>query len=284
MSSVIRHDLMCADPEVAYRFYAELFGWQGLDVKIKGFEMKRLTLGERVVGAIVPFDQGASWIPYMQVADVSACCHRVTELGGDICIDPVSGPPGRYAVVNDPTEAVFSPFEPRTVPAWAADAPPDNAFAWDQLITTDVDAARAFYVELLGWTAHQVEGRSVLASDELPVASIAVDQLRTAGARRVDREAPAWLPFIKVDEVDRVVRAALALGGSLETEVDDDAVLGPIAVLRDPTGAVVGVGESLVVRIPASQPEKRKRASSIPITMPRASRLANIRAVATRRR
>lgn len=278
MSSVIRHDLMCSDLEVAYRFYAELFGWAGLDVKIKGFEMKRLTLGERVIGALVPSNDDASWIPYMQVADVDACCHRVGELGGDICTTAVSGPPGRYAVVADPTEATFSPFEPRTVPAWAADAPPDNAFAWDQLRTSDPDAARAFYVELLGWSSHTVAGRVVLASDELPVASIVVD-----------REESAWLPFIKVDDVGRTVRAATRLGAVVVAH-DDDATLGSIAVLRDPSGAAIGIGESLAVRLPAlppnkpPHPNKQRLRTLTPIPLPTDARLASIRAMANRRR
>jgi uncharacterized protein len=279
MSSVIRHDLMCVDPPAAERFYGALFGWQSFDVRIKGFESKRLTLGDRVIGAIIPFDPGSgvgsSWIPYVQVADVDACCTRVTELGGDICIAAVNGPPGRYAVANDPTEALFSPFVPRSLPSWAADVPPVNAFAWDELRTDAVDAARGFYTELLGWTARDVGDCVVLASDDLPVASIVA---MPEGATH----APMWIPYVKVDDAERVALRATKLGARLYVPPTDDPALGTVAVLCDPTGAYLGIGDGLSVRIPAP-PKRERKTRTDALLIPRASRVAMIRAVARRR-
>jgi predicted enzyme related to lactoylglutathione lyase len=278
VSSVIRHDLMCVDPVAAERFYRDLFGWETLEVRIKGFAMKRLALGERVLGAILPFDPGhgvsSHWIPYMQVADVDACCARVTELGGDVCIAPANIPPGRFAVANDPTEALFSPFVPRSLPAWAADAAPVGAFAWDELRTDDPRAARGFYAELLGWTASELGDATILASDELPVASIVAMPERAT-------HAPMWIPYIKVDDPERVAVRATKLGAKLRMSPTEDPTLGTIAILRDPTGAYLGIGDDLAVRVPAPpKPKTRPR----PLLIPRSSRVANIRTAAQRRR
>jgi hypothetical protein len=276
VSSVIRHDLLCADPAVALRFYTELFGWEPLEVRIKGYEMTRLTLGERVIGAIVPFDRGGSgWIPYVQVADVDACCARVGELGGDICIDAVTGPPGRYAVASDPTEAVFSPFVPRSLPSWAADAPPACAFAWDELRTDDCDRARGFYTQLFGWTSHTVADRLVFASDELPVASVIAMPERVA-------HGPMWLPYVRVDDTERAAIRATKLGAKLCVSPSEDDALGTVAVVRDPTGAYLGIGESLTIRLPAPPPTARITRGKL--LVPRPTRADMIRAVATRRR
>ncbi|HEV7558711.1 MAG TPA: VOC family protein [Kofleriaceae bacterium] len=279
VSSVIRHDLMCVDPRVAERFYGELFGWETLEIRVKGFAMKRLALGERVLGAILPFDPGhgvsSHWIPYIQVADVDASCERVTELGGDVCVAPADIPPGRFAVVNDPTEALFSPFVPRSLPAWAADAAPVGAFAWDELRTDDPDAARAFYTELLGWTANELGGTTILSSDELPVASIVAMPERTT-------HAPMWIPYIKVDDPERIAIRATKLGAHLRLSPTEDPTLGTIAILRDPTGAYFGVGDGLSVQ--QLQPATpRARSTRDGVLIPRSTRAAPRHANARRR-
>jgi hypothetical protein len=278
VSSVIRHDLMCVDPRVAERFYGDLFGWTTLDVRIKGFAMKRLAVGERVLGAILPFDPGhgvsSHWIPYVQVADVDACCDRVTELGGDVCIAAANIPPGRFAVVNDPTEALFSPFVPRSLPAWAADAAPVGAFAWDELRTDDPDAARAFYTELFGWSAREHAGATILASDDLPVASIVAIPERAT-------HAPMWIPYIKVDDPERVAIRATKLGAKLRVSPMEDPALGTIAILCDPTGGCFGVGDGLSVR--SVQPAPPTRTTRNGVLIPRAPRAAPRHAVARRR-
>jgi predicted enzyme related to lactoylglutathione lyase len=35
-----------------------------------------------------------------------------------------------------------------------------GAFGWCELMTTDVEAAKRFYTELLGWTTEEVPGMS----------------------------------------------------------------------------------------------------------------------------
>ena len=67
-------------------------------------------------------------------------------------------PPGIFALVNDPQKAMFSPFTPVSGPP--AEPPPTpgvGMFCWDELLTTDVDAAKQFYSSLLGWGSNEME-------------------------------------------------------------------------------------------------------------------------------
>ena len=80
---IIRHDLMSTDPASAAAFHAALFGWRVIELQVMGFTVRRLSLGDRVLGAIMPFDPKlglpSHWVPYLQVESVDDTCRRVTE-------------------------------------------------------------------------------------------------------------------------------------------------------------------------------------------------------------
>ncbi len=63
-----------------------------------------------------------------------------------------------------------------------------------------------------------------------------------AGISKVDDDRPAvWVPFVRVaDAADAAVRAQ-ALGAQLLLPPRDDVPGGDLAVIADPTGAVVGL-------------------------------------------
>ena len=48
------------------------------------------------------------WMVYFAVDDADAAVARVTELGGAVMMGPMDIEPGRFAVVSDPSGAVFS--------------------------------------------------------------------------------------------------------------------------------------------------------------------------------
>ena len=48
------------------------------------------------------------WAVYFAVSDTDAAVARVTELGGSQIMPPMDIEPGRFAVVADPTGAVFN--------------------------------------------------------------------------------------------------------------------------------------------------------------------------------
>ncbi len=237
---IVRHDLMSPDQKGAVRFYTELFGWRTTEIKVMGFTVVRLTHGEDVLGAIMPFDASlgypSHWIPYVSVASVDACCTSITMLGGEVCMGAMDIPPGRFALANDPTKALFSPFTPRT--PIAPPAPRPGVFRWDELITTDAGAAKSFYTSLFGWAGFEQPMSSgeayTLHDGKTPV----------AGIRKADAGATArsrWLAFVAVDDADAAAARAEKLGGKIVAAPADFPGAGRRAVIADPSGGEVAV-------------------------------------------
>jgi predicted enzyme related to lactoylglutathione lyase len=113
-----------------------------------------------------------------------------------------------------------------------------GAFSWVDLTTTDQDAAKRFYGELLGWTFEdlpvgdgvlysmaQVDGANVAAISPQP------EQQRDAGAPAL------WNSYITVASADDAAERAQSLGGSAHAPAFDVMDAGRMAVLQDPQGA-----------------------------------------------
>ncbi|MBI1219208.1 MAG: VOC family protein [Rhodobacteraceae bacterium] len=112
---------------------------------------------------------------------------------------------------------------------------------WYELMTTDLDAAQAFYGPLMGWT---------IASAGMPgfdyrLANIAGSMV--AGLWAADNSAipPSWLIYFAVDDADATAAAAKAAGGQVYKEPADIPGTGRFAVLGDPQGAAFGILQPL---------------------------------------
>ena len=85
----------------------------------------------------------------MRVDDVDAAAGRAEEPEGRIVAPAFDIPEvGRMAVVADPQGAALSLFTPTG--EWE---PTGGVFVWDELMTTDVEDAKRFYGEVVGWGA-----------------------------------------------------------------------------------------------------------------------------------
>ena len=236
---IVRHDLMCTDPAAAVAFYAALFGWQVTELQVMGFTVRRLTLGDRVLGAIMPFDPKlgvpSHWVPYMQVENVDEACRRVGELGGEVCMGAMDIPPGRFALTSDPSGGLFSPFTPKqSVPAMPSPAPP-GAFCWDELLSTDPEGAIAFYEALFGWKPERnamPDGATYTVMRRGPAMAAGV---MARPARATFRSS--WLPYIATANVDATAERARGLGAMITTPPADIPGIGRFAVLADPAAA-----------------------------------------------
>jgi len=136
--------------------------------------------------------------------------------------------------------------ETQTIPspeATVVHAP--GTFCWWEIATTDLEAARAFYTTLFGWTSKdnlmdegQVyvlfhhEGNQVAGLYQL-----APEQLRQG-------TPPQITSYIATETVDETVKSAEALGGKVLMGPLDVYDHGRMAFLEDPTGAPFGVWEA----------------------------------------
>ncbi|MBC00443.1 MAG: glyoxalase [Rhodobacteraceae bacterium] len=113
-------------------------------------------------------------------------------------------------------------------------------FYWNELMTRDVEGAKAFYGAALGWTFAPMpmpDGTYwlVMASGEAPVAGLFDIHMMDDPQMQ-----PHWMSYIAVDDVDARLEAAVGAGGSILRPPFDVEGVGRIAIVRDPEGAVTG--------------------------------------------
>lgn len=108
------HELNTPDPDTAKSFYSAVLGWSATDEPMDQVAYTMWKLRDRTIGGMMPMDGNwpadvpSHWMVYFAVEDTDAAAARAQELGGTVSVAPTDIPPGRFAVLNDPHEAVFS--------------------------------------------------------------------------------------------------------------------------------------------------------------------------------
>jgi hypothetical protein len=172
------------------------------------------------------------------VGDVDDAAARAESAGGRILAPAMDIPDvGRMVVVADPQGAILSLF----TPADASWTPAEGVFVWDELMTTDVEGAKAFYGEVVGW-----ESRDMDMGNGIVYVLFSIGGADRAGCAPLPPGAegmpPAWLTYLGVEDVDATVEKAKSLGSTMVfTEPTDVMTVGRLAVIADATGAAVGL-------------------------------------------
>jgi predicted enzyme related to lactoylglutathione lyase len=113
---------------------------------------------------------------------------------------------------------------------------PNGRFVWYELITTDPNAAEAFYRGVVGWRAQDsgLPGQSytILSVGETPTAGLMAVPPEARGMR------PGWIGYVGVDDVDAFAARVKDAGGAVHRAPDDIPSVGRFAVVGDPQGAV----------------------------------------------
>jgi len=234
-------DVGLPDPAAGAAFYGGLFGWTSEEgpPEAGGYRMCLLRghpvagLGPQMAPDVPPF-----WATYVSVADVAASVARVRELGGTVIVEPMQVlTAGHMAVCLDPTGAAFSLWQP-IEHAGSGLANEPGSFAWNELMTDDLDAAIAFYGGLFGWTARTTEGEMPYTEFQLDGRSIGGMMAKPAG---MPPEAPSmWLVYFAVDDADASAARVTELGGALLMG-PMDIEPGRFATVADPAGAVFNI-------------------------------------------
>lgn len=108
---------------------------------------------------------------------------------------------------------------------------------WSELMTTEVEKAKAFYGKALGLSFQSFGDSSpgywLATRDGRPIWGIMDMTLRPGGPT-------GWFTYMAVDDVDARVKAALEAGAELCMPVFEVPTVGRIAILQDATGAIIG--------------------------------------------
>lgn len=113
---------------------------------------------------------------------------------------------------------------------------------WIDLMSTNVETARAFYAELFSWEAGEASGDFggyfMFMRDGVPI----------AGAMPIDSQGPipdVWSTYLAVPDAGAAVARAEAAGATVAAPVVRIADLGEMAVLIDPVGATIGLWQPI---------------------------------------
>jgi predicted enzyme related to lactoylglutathione lyase len=125
----------------------------------------------------------------------------------------------------------------------------DNFF-WYDVMTSDVEAAKKFYADVVGWEMQEsaTPGYTLLAVDGKGVAGLMAIP-PDAAAMGVP---PCWMGYIKVADVDDTVARIVAEGGKLHKGPIDIPDIIRFAVVADPQGA----GFMIATPMPQGEPPR----------------------------
>ena len=232
------HEHVSTQPAKAQEFFKQLLGWDYEVFKPGEVDYAMITSGGQMHGGFpnVPEGTPPHWAGNVQVESADDTVAKAKAAGGSVIVEPMDIPEvGRYTVLRDPQGAVIVAFQPE------GDGPMgQGVFVWDELGTSDVDGAERFYGDVFGWTTKDMGadygGYKIFhrdPDDETGVGGLMANP---------DSSMPtAWHPYVAVDDVDAKLTKTKELGGSVVLEAMDVPAVGRIAVIQDPTGAVLGL-------------------------------------------
>jgi len=113
-----------------------------------------------------------------------------------------------------------------------------GTFCWADLGTTDPAAATSFYGALFGWEAVDMPAGDGVTYTMLHLGDHTVAALYDKGAQP---GPPAWLCYVSVEDAAITAQRAQDAGGAVLGDVIDVFDSGRLAIVQDPTGAVVGL-------------------------------------------
>lgn len=234
-------DGQSTDVAASKAFYAGLMGWTYDDIPIsEGMFYTMFKADGAYVAGMGPMSpemqaQGvpSHWSSYVNVDDVDAVAAKVAALGGTVLMEPMDVfDSGRMAVAQDPTGALFGLWQPKQHKgAGLVNAP--GAMCWNELTTSDTQAARDFYANLLGWTYDEWEGQDYYTAKNHNRSNAGI---MTTPAGMGDMP-PVWTVYFSVADIDKTVAKAPALGGTvIGGNIMDAGDIGRFAIITDPTG------------------------------------------------
>lgn len=133
----------------------------------------------------------------------------------------------------------------------------NSTFVWYDLMTSDREAAIAFYGPVAGWTTEDApttgvpgQAYTLFKTGERQVCGVMqlTDEMKAHGAR------PTWIGHVSVADVDAAVEKAVSLGGSMRFPPTDIPNIGRFAMIADPEGAGLNVFQPLGGMAPMPEP------------------------------
>jgi uncharacterized protein len=239
-------DLGTPDAAAAKRFYTGLFGWS-LEERPMGHDATytMFSIAGNAVAALYqqdPQPPGAPphWLSYICVESAGDTASRVRGLGGTVLMDAFDVlDVGRMALIQDPTGAVVALWEPKRH-IGAGIVGEANTLCWNELATTDIDAAGRFFGDLLGWRSERRQLGTVPYTMFMRAESSPAGGMMAIGPDW-GPVPPHWLVYFAVSDCDASAGRARELGATVKVPPSDIPGVGRFAVLEDPQRAAFAI-------------------------------------------
>jgi uncharacterized protein len=245
-------ELHTTDEAGAKSFYSPLFGWdiESNPMDDQGSMYHMLKRNGLDVGAMCGLrpDQAkngvpAHWMSYVSVESAARTAEKAKALGGTVLAGPFDVfDIGRMAVIQDPTGAIFSVWEPLLHIGVGLLGEP-GAQAWNELMTRDTDKAGAFYTGLFPWKA-QANPMPAPDGSSITYTMFMRGDANAAGMMAMPAMAagvpPHWMTYFAVENTGATVKKAQSLGGEVIMP-ETPSPYGAWAILKDPQGAAFSV-------------------------------------------
>ena len=119
----------------------------------------------------------------------------------------------------------------------------NGVFSWVDLMTTDQEAAKQFYTELFSWKFQDMPVDtggvySMAFKGERPVAAL------FATPDDMQEVPPHWSSYITTDDLEATVQSWQDHGGTVEMPICEIMDSGRMAMVKDPTEAIVGLWQA----------------------------------------
>lgn len=235
-------DISSRDPKATQAFYSQLMGWNVQDLGPEAgnyaFFMKD---GKMVAGAgpTQSEQQPTVWSVYIGTPDADATVEKATAAGGTVIAPPMDVmDAGRMAIIQDPTGAFISVWQPKDTPGIELQHEP-GAFDWAELTARGFDRARAFYERVFGWTVKESDFGEMIYHE------FQVDGSSVAGGIETPSTMPAevpsyWMAYFQAADLDATHRRAEELGATTMVPPHEFPG-GRFAIFTDPQGAAFGL-------------------------------------------
>ena len=131
-------------------------------------------------------------------------------------------------------------------------------FAWYELLTTDMAAARSFYGSVLGWQAQDASTAELVynlfTASEAPVSGLMSlpEEGRRLGA------TPRWVGYVAVDDIDAAAGRIKRLGGTVYVPPTETNI-GRISIVADPQTATLALVNGLKISWRPPKPDEPGR-------------------------
>jgi uncharacterized protein len=253
----IWYELLTSNADAAGDFYGKVVGWTSTNSDMPEMDYRFFSSSDGSdnkdgVGgymAITPkmAEGGArpAWVGYIGVDDVDASVETITASGGAIYMQPQDVPNvGRMAMVADPQGAPFYVMKGASDDvshSFAATEPKVGHCAWNELATSEPEAAIGFYASQFGWAKDGEMDMGPMGTYHMMAASGA--RFMIGGIMRKVPEDPQshWLYYFRVDDIDAAAERITAHGGRIHIPAMEIPGGDYSLAAADPDGAYFGL-------------------------------------------